>query len=669
MVSLFLLVVITLGSRGYSPYGGENPSSRGLVSFKEDSISLFLTTSLRKGAFGTLLPLLRVKEPRELSDWELAALLFSLYNTRDQGLSLSRLMDEAERRWPFLEEWLLYLKFKHLLSSGEEEAARSMLENWTKEGNSPLLDEATRLLFARYLSLGDRESISELISERDIEKLSLPLSYIVARNNLLQGNRALAHSIFKRILKVNPESPLSFKILPYLEDEEALKGRILSLMGKGKQALKVLPYPTADPDLLFARALALFYSGRYADFLREFPRVEATLKREMPQVPDNLVRLYYLEGFARINRGDTSGAFLSWLEGALGEGRWSRKSAFMLSYHLFKMRFRKEGRRQLSGILQSLPKSPGPYLASRLAIVSIAYQRDKEAERFLRISMKKKGFLRSQSLFWLYLLTGEREYRTSLRKEFPWSYYTLTLEKRIPLQSDRIKKNIVLSREDRDMMNRFRMFAFLGLNRLAWQTISKREDLFSWALAFSDSVKNHPLAVRISRVMMRMGMPVRSEEAFPLFSLDYVKEKAVEKGLDPAIVLALMREESSFDPSAISPAWAWGLTQVVFPTAQSVREGYLSGPEELLDERTNLDIGLEYMRRMLDEFGSYHLALAAYNAGPGRAKRWEKTIGVKSVPLFVEFIPYEETRNYVRRTMRSYWIYRSILESLDSGQK
>jgi soluble lytic murein transglycosylase len=141
------------------------------------------------------------------------------------------------------------------------------------------------------------------------------------------------------------------------------------------------------------------------------------------------------------------------------------------------------------------------------------------------------------------------------------------------------------------------------------------------------------------------------------------------RGLEQSILLALMRQESAFDVQALSWAGARGLMQVMPATARRVakRIGLPFSRKRLLDDpRYNMNIGTAYFAQVLERFsGSYVLALTAYNAGPGRARRWLKRNGdfrtgeVDAVD-WIELIPFEQTRDYVQRVIENVQIYRAL---------
>lgn len=144
-----------------------------------------------------------------------------------------------------------------------------------------------------------------------------------------------------------------------------------------------------------------------------------------------------------------------------------------------------------------------------------------------------------------------------------------------------------------------------------------------------------------------------------LFPVRYWKEIVENsKSTDPILVKALIRQESAFNKTARSRARASGLMQLIYPTAK--RFG-IRKPQQLLNPETNIHAGSEFLAQLISEFGSVELALAAYNAGPGIVRQWQKRYPTDNVDLFVEMIPYTETREYVRLVKRNYKIYQSIL--------
>lgn len=150
------------------------------------------------------------------------------------------------------------------------------------------------------------------------------------------------------------------------------------------------------------------------------------------------------------------------------------------------------------------------------------------------------------------------------------------------------------------------------------------------------------------------------------FPTPYRKEllpHAREAGLDPAYVYGLIRQESRFMSDARSHVGASGLMQVMPATARwtAKKVGLAYKPELLTDRDFNLRIGTAYLKLVLDDFGgSQAMAAAAYNAGPGRPRRWREGPRLDAA-VWAENIPFNETRDYVKRVLSNATIYAQLL--------
>ncbi|WP_163995627.1 lytic transglycosylase domain-containing protein [Pyxidicoccus caerfyrddinensis] len=145
---------------------------------------------------------------------------------------------------------------------------------------------------------------------------------------------------------------------------------------------------------------------------------------------------------------------------------------------------------------------------------------------------------------------------------------------------------------------------------------------------------------------------------FPPRHLELVQKYAAEHGLEPALVLSVMKQESSFRINAESGQGALGLMQLLPGTAEGLEKG---AGGQLLQVEPNIRVGAKYLRYLLDYFcGNRALALASYNAGMGRVNGWKKQ-GLLGTDLidFVESIPVRETRDYVSQIIRNHYWYSS----------
>ncbi len=169
------------------------------------------------------------------------------------------------------------------------------------------------------------------------------------------------------------------------------------------------------------------------------------------------------------------------------------------------------------------------------------------------------------------------------------------------------------------------------------------------------------LALRVVRAGAMRGLYL-PERGYPVVNMPTAPGSS-----EAAFSLSIARQESNFDPHARSKV-AYGLMQLIPATAQAMARkiGLEYGTGRLDEPEFNMRLGSAYLGQLVDEFsGSYVLAAAAYNAGPGRPSQWLSTCGdprqIADPADFIECIPFTETRNYVMRAMESMEVYRARL--------
>ena len=149
--------------------------------------------------------------------------------------------------------------------------------------------------------------------------------------------------------------------------------------------------------------------------------------------------------------------------------------------------------------------------------------------------------------------------------------------------------------------------------------------------------------------------------AYPLTYLEATLEAAGSFGIDPLLLLALVREESRFDPGVVSASGAVGLTQKMPATAAMLAAELDLVDYDLRDPEDSLLFGAAYLRKMLDRFhDNLALALAAYNAGPGNARYWVGAFDTLPPDVWLLLEPFDETRRYIIRVVGSYHRYRQL---------
>jgi soluble lytic murein transglycosylase len=186
-----------------------------------------------------------------------------------------------------------------------------------------------------------------------------------------------------------------------------------------------------------------------------------------------------------------------------------------------------------------------------------------------------------------------------------------------------------------------------------------------------DRAGDHRASTRLVRSLGRAALRQKPEGpalriwkvAYPSAFREEVERWAPKAGVPSELLLALMREESGLDPAVISGAGAVGLTQLMLPTAQGVAKQlrmHKVRQADLMKPDISIRIGATYFGGLLRRYRSEALALAAYNAGDAPVRRWLKARGTLPLDAFVEEIPIQETRGYVKRVLRSYAAYQFL---------
>jgi soluble lytic murein transglycosylase len=142
---------------------------------------------------------------------------------------------------------------------------------------------------------------------------------------------------------------------------------------------------------------------------------------------------------------------------------------------------------------------------------------------------------------------------------------------------------------------------------------------------------------------------------FPLIAWGTIKQEAKRYGIDPYIAAGLIRQESVFNPNAVSRVGARGLMQLMPATGQLISKRQGNGTitaADLYNPALNIKLGMNYFAQMLGEFGRVEYAAAAYNAGPLRARAWIAERGSMDIEDWIENVPFSETRGYIQNVLR-----------------
>ena len=214
-------------------------------------------------------------------------------------------------------------------------------------------------------------------------------------------------------------------------------------------------------------------------------------------------------------------------------------------------------------------------------------------------------------------------------------------------------------------------FADGELAELGRRSAGDTPRLFAVSAAWGQESRHH-MALRILRrdfvVLARSGSPalprVFWELFYPFGWRAEITAAASRAALDPMFVAAVVREESSYDPRARSRVGARGLMQLMPDTGRSVARQrglpFLDGGATLDEPAANLELGATFIGGLVRDFGDPRLAVAAYNAGPRRVREWWNARRSDDLEVWVEQIPFDETRAFVKRVMVAWEEYRRL---------
>lgn len=331
---------------------------------------------------------------------------------------------------------------------------------------------------------------------------------------------------------------------------------------------------------------------------------------------------------------------------------------------------------------------PGSQLAreGRWRQAWMAYRREDFADagrRFATLARSAGGTAEGESAIYWQARTLEKQghadeaaapYRTILQR-YPDSYYALLAEKQLgmspsPLAGSDIDVEAAappMSATVAAHYQRSLALRAIGLSGFARRELDVVRDSTARGPAYNrfflneyDQVEGHHAALRFAQSLARDGGNW-TRYLYPRAYWSTVSAQARAKRMDPYLVLALMRQESVFDPEALSPAQAYGLMQLLPSTAAKVARVEAGTPLPLTDPQFNIETGTSYLRQLLDRYdGNTVQAVAAYNGGENAVDRWLKRYPGLAEDEFVEHISYRETRNYVKQVLKNYRTYRRL---------
>ena len=377
------------------------------------------------------------------------------------------------------------------------------------------------------------------------------------------------------------------------------------------------------------------------------PSAEASYQHMAEAAPARAAEALFHVGFTRFVRGDRSGAVDAWRNGLAAGGPPSPTLQAQLEYWLGKAMPAGSAEAQ-DAFNRSAAAAPESFYGLR-------------AQEQISTGTLSMAALPPRGTSWLALSTSDQQERAG------WFAA-------LKLTPDQAAQDVsaLLRRADTLLDLGLRAEASWEIDGVAQQYAQARDIAHLSAVADWTLQRDQPqLTLRIGKQMRDLvglnGLPRALQRlVYPAGWGDLVAEQAATYGIDPLLMLALMRQESSFDPRAQSGAQAMGLTQVVPSTARNIASRLGDDDfvlRDLFKPTVSIEFGTWLLQELLGQYrGRVFPTLAAYDAGGGNVARWLQRYG-DDPDVLVEQIPFAETQTYLRIVYDNYWHYEALYRS------
>ena len=601
-----------------------------------------------------------------------------------------------ERRLPALKDYLHFFLAQALADSGQyREAVKASLE----VPASPVETRAVALAVRSYLELHEPEKALALVRDR-YPRLDQPAGEGLLANALdAAGQSAAAAQAWTHLYVAHPKSGegtaaraalLKAGIALTARQRLERAHRLFELNDNTEARTEYLASMNdlsgPERELARVRVAATHYRTK------EYPAALRILREAAANPEADAERLYWLTDAARRAKEtslmEESAATIRRLYPAT---RWATEALVSVANSLLASEQYPESQKYFALCAETQSNSNSlPYCHWKVAYQAYADRRS-DAYQQLNAFAERFPAANQTSAAWYYLgrlaesqknLTVARNFYTRVSEQFPNYYYAVLARERGAAAGrvmDAQRLSFESSADFKQRQDRAGMLATAGLDDYA-----ERELRY----AGRQGAPAHQLAFALAKLTDRRGEPDRAMrfikgifpgylsvplEAAPkefwrlVYPLPYredLERFARSQNLDPYLVAGLIRQESEFNPKALSRTKAQGLMQVMPATGREIsRKLGIKGftLSMLYKPEISLQMGTYHFRKWLDaEDGQVEVTLSAYNAGKTRADRWQKYGPFQEPAEFVEIIPFLETRDYVQAVMRNADMYRRL---------
>ncbi len=622
---------------------------------------------------------------------------------------------QAAQRGEALDDYADYLGAQAALQGGRGSDAYALLDGFAKRHpGSIFASNAPVLLANAYLQQNDPEGALRVLGQQANTPLAshADFRYAQARAWQLAGSTNQAAAMYRSLYTLLPLSyeatqarvQLQQMGTPLTATEHKIHADQLYNAKRYADAADEYHSIQNNPSLSPSDRDALDIYAAVCDL-----KLKRLSKREaegLPQTDDDsaALKLYLLAELARsANDTNQHGNLVGQLTQRYPRSRWTEEALYSAgNMYLIKHEYGTAAS-YYSQLVSLFPRSTyGPSAHWRAGWLSYRTRNYPEAARLMdeQITRYPTGIETPTALYWRGRMYEEQEhnlpqaanYYRTLAASFPNYYYAMLSRQRLsvlgqqpvvaaaaPLASVRgpqVPDLIDTLPENDTHLIKARLLANAALNEYIAPEIQASPTSSQWGtLAQADIYTSFGEYVRALQAMKRSGasyFAYRVEDVperywkllFPTPYWNDLTANASRNGLDPYLVASLIRQESEFNPGAVSHANAYGLMQMLPSVGKSLakKDGIKKfATNDLLQPPTSLRLGTMYLRQTIDRFGGQvEYALAAYNAGDTPVRLWMSANDYRDMAEFVEAIPYTETREYVQAILRNREMYRAV---------
>jgi len=515
-----------------------------------------------------------------------------------------------------------------------------------------------------------------LLNSKDISGVKKELSKIkdsVARKFLLLKiyERENDKINFKRLafdlIKNNPSSPGAKYCITVLKpkdkDEYKLFGKVAFIHNDYQLATKFLSKGVKDSDVNYYLGKIFYDQQQYNNALSYFSR-------------SNRAEAYYYRALIYENRQDYRSAMIIY-DSLINRYKDSKFATRALKRKAFLMEDIGDTLGAVATFVRVREKPANFRAGFQLLRMG---KLDKALEIFS--NYKEPDFIYWQIKIKERLGESADSLRDYLTKNYPLSYYTL-IKNRSNLAIDTTSIEnwfrqfgdtiITFDQEDSIRINRAMRYFSLGEKKYAFAEIEAIEDKSFFDLVYLSKLCDaNGYDYGAIKLCLELKKRFENKSDSKIYPLEFLRMlyparyifSIMENSDDIWLTLAIIWQESSFNPDAQSRADARGLMQIIPNTGRLIASELGITDYSLYDPNTSIKFGSYYFKKMLNEFKLLPLALAAYNAGPINLKKWLRKNSNAELDEFIELIPFSETRDYVRLTMVRQIIYKNIWEGI-----